>query len=99
MKKVLWLIECQKGFVKFRTRAFLLEDAPQVDQLKLIAMQLKHQEQQCYMMQEIADVLKISKSSTENQLHQLGYVNHFDVWVPHKRNKPSWPYFCVWIST
>ena len=75
--------------MKFRTRDFLLEDAPQVDQLKLIAMQLKHQEQQCYVMQEIADVLKISKSSTENQLHQLGYVNHFDVWVPHKRNKPS----------
>ena len=35
-------------------------------------------------MREIADILKILKSSTENHLHQLGYVNHFDVWVPHK---------------
>ena len=26
---------------------------------------------------------KISKSSDENHLHQLGHVNCFDVWVPH----------------
>ena len=35
-------------------------------------------------MWEIADILKISTSSTENHLHQLGYVNHFVVWVPQK---------------
>ena len=29
-------------------------------------------------------MLKISKSSVENHLHQLGYVHHFDVWVPCK---------------
>ena len=34
---------------------------------------------QCYIMQEIADILKISKSRFESHLHQLGYVNHFDV--------------------
>ena len=38
---------------------------------------------QCYTMQEIVDILKISRSSVENHLHQLGYVDHFDVWVPH----------------
>ena len=37
-----------------------------------------------YTTQETADILKISKSSVENHLHQLGYVHHFDVWVPHK---------------
>ena len=37
-----------------------------------------------YTMWEIADILKISKSSVENYLHQPGYVNRFDVWVPHK---------------
>ena len=35
-------------------------------------------------MWEIPSTLKISTSSTENHLHQLGYVNCFDVWVPHK---------------
>ena len=29
----------------------------------------------------------MSKSSVENHLHQLGYVNRFDVWVPHKLRK------------
>ena len=28
---------------------------------------------------EIANILQISKSSAENHLHQLGYINHFDV--------------------
>ena len=37
-----------------------------------------------YTTQEIVNILKISRSSVENPLHQLGYVNHFDVWVPHK---------------
>ena len=36
------------------------------------------------IMWEIADILRISKSSAENHLHQLGYVHCFDVWVPHK---------------
>ena len=40
-------------------------------------------------MQEIADILEISKSSVESHLHQLGYVNRFDVWVPHKLNEKN----------
>ena len=40
-------------------------------------------------MREIADILKISKSGVENNLHQLGYVNHFDVWVPHKLSEKN----------
>ena len=32
-----------------------------------------------------ADIFKISKSSLEN----LGYVNHFDVWVPHKLSRKN----------
>ena len=39
---------------------------------------------QRYTTQKIADILKISKSSTESHLHRLSYVNRFDVWVPHK---------------
>ena len=35
------------------------------------------------------DILKISKSSVENHLHQLGYVNHFDVYIPYKLSKKT----------
>ena len=55
-----------------------------VDQLKLIAIKSIHWETQRYTTRETADILKISKSSAENHLHQLAYVNRFDVWVPHK---------------
>ena len=47
-------------------------------------------------MWEIAHILKISKSSTENHLCQLGYVSHFDVWVPHKLSEEN---FLDCIST
>ena len=44
---------------------------------------------------------EISQSSVDDHLHQLGYVNHLDVWVPHKfrEKKPSWPYFHMQFST
>ena len=45
-----------------------------------------------YALKEIANILKIAKSSLENHLHQLGFINHFDVWVPHmlrKKENPS----------
>lgn len=36
----------------------------------------------CYTIREMADVLRISKSTVLNHLHKLGYVNRRDVWVP-----------------
>ena len=81
---------CQKWFAKFCSGDFSLDDAPgQVDQLKLIVIKTLIEKNQCYTTQKIADILKISKSSTENHLHQLGYVHHFDVWVPHKLSKKN----------
>ena len=79
---------CQKWFVKFRAGDFSLDDAPQLgrpgevdnDQIETLI-----ENSQRYTTWEIADILKISKSSTENHLNQLGYVHRFDVWVPHKR--------------
>ena len=44
---------------------------------------------QRYTTQEVADIVKISKSSIENHLHQLGYVNCFDVWVPRKLSRKN----------
>ena len=85
---------CQKWFVKFCAGDFSLDDAPRSggsvevdsDQIETLI-----ENSQRYTMREIADILKISKSSVENHLHQLGYVNHFDVCVPHKlsEKKPS----------
>ena len=40
-------------------------------------------------MWEIADILKISKSSVENHLHQLGYIHRFDVWFPHRLSEKN----------
>ena len=49
---------------------------------------------QRYAMWEMANTLKISKSSTENHSHQLGYVNLFDILVPHKLSRKK-NIFCI----
>ena len=80
----------QKWFVKFCARDFLLDDAPRSgrpvevdsDQIETLT-----ENNQRFSTWEIADILKMSKSSVENHLHQLGYVNCFDVWVPHNLSK------------
>ena len=89
---------CQKWFAKFRAGDFSLDDAPQSgrpvevdsDQIETLIENNK-----CYTTWEIADILKISKSSAENHLYQLGYVNRFDVWVPHKLSKKKKTFLTV----
>ena len=76
-----------KWFVKFRAGGFSLDNAPRSgrpvevdsDQIEKLT-ENNHR----YTPQELVDILKIPKSNTENHLHQLGYVNRFDVWVPRK---------------
>ena len=73
---------CEKWFVKLHAGDFSLDDAPRLgrpvevdgDQIETLIENSQH-----YTMREIANILKISKSSIENHLHQLGYVNRFDV--------------------
>ena len=73
--------------MKFCAGDFSLDNAPRLgrpvevdsDQIETLT-----ENNQRYTMREIAAILKISKSSTENHLHQLGYVHRFDVWVPRK---------------
>ena len=83
---------CQKWFARFHAGDFLLYDAPwpgrpvEVDSDEIGTLT---ENNQCYTMSERADILKISKSSVENHLHQLGYVHCFDVWVPHKLSKKN----------
>ena len=77
---------CQKWFAKFCAGDFLLDDASWLgrpvevdkDQIETIIENNQH-----YTKQGIANILRISKSSADNRLYQLGYVNHFDVWVSH----------------
>ena len=83
---------CQKWFEKFCVGDFSLDDAPRSgrpvevdsDQIETLTENNQH-----YTTQEIADILKISKSGGEYHLHQLGYVNHFDVWFPHKLSEKN----------
>ena len=82
----------QKWFVKFHAGDFSLDDVPgsgrpvEVDsnQIKTLIDNNPH-----YATRKIADIIKISKSSTENHLHQLGYVPQFDIWVPHKLSEKN----------
>ena len=77
----------QMWFAKFCFEDFLLDNAPwSVRPVEVDSGQIETliENNQSYTIQEIADIHKISKSSVENCLHQLGNVNHSDVWVPHK---------------
>ena len=83
---------CQKWFAKFRAGDFSLDDARRSG--KPVEVDNDHIEtliesNQLYTMWKIADTLKISKWSIENHLHQLGYIHHFDVWVPPKLSKKN----------
>ena len=84
-KKVLWLIECVKSglinFVLEISHWMILHGG--VDQLKLTAIKSIH------CLRSVNSILcrrqpTYSKSSIDNHFHQFSYVNHFDVWVPHK---------------
>ena len=81
---------CQKWFTKFHAGAFTLDSTlwsgRVVDGNPIKTLT---ENNQCYTTQEIANILKTSKSSIESHWHQPGYVNHFDVWVPHKLNEQN----------
>ena len=82
----------------------MLDDAPQSGrpvEVDSDPIETLIENNQPYTTWEMANILKISKSSVENHLHQLGYVNRLDVWVPRKLSdkKPSRPYFHMRFST
>ena len=88
MEKVLWV------FVNVRSDSwsFVLEISHgrvlhgQVDKLKLIVIKSRYSLRaiNVYITWETASILKIPRPRAENHLHQLGYVNRFDVWIPQK---------------
>ena len=86
MEKVLWLDE----YVKSGLWSFVLEISHwtmlhgQGRSVEANSNQIKTliENNQCYTMRDSRHTRNI-QISVENQLHQLGYVDHFDVWVPH----------------
>ena len=78
--------------MKFLAGGFLLDDAPQSGRAAEVdrnQTETLTENNQCHTMQEIAGILKLTKSSLENHLYQFGYVNHFDVWVPRKLSQKN----------
>ena len=79
---------CQKWFAKFRAGDFSLDDAPRSgrpvevdsDQIETLI-----ENNQCYYDAGDSRHTQNIQIKVENHLHQLGYVNRFDVWVPHKQ--------------
>ena len=87
----------RKWFAKFHAGDFPMDDAWWSSR----PVEDDSDQETYYTTWKIADIVKISKSSVENHLHQLGYANCFDVWVPRKLlgKKPSWLYIHMWFST
>ena len=77
--------------MKFHARDFSLGDAPwsgrpaevDNDQIETVI-----ENKQCFTVWETADRLKRSNQAL-NHVHQLGYVDHFDVWALHKLSKKN----------
>ena len=81
---------CKKWFAKFHPGDLSLDNATwlgkpvEIDRVQTETLAEKNQH---YATRETANILKISKSSVESHLHQLGCIHHFDVWVPYKLSK------------
>ena len=81
---------CQRRLAKLSAGAFLLDGAPRSDrraEADSDTAEALLENSQRHTTWEIADEFKISKSNLENHLHELGYVNHFEAWVPYKLRK------------
>ena len=93
MEKVLWLIERVKSGLRSFMREISSELCSMVRQTSWSWQRsnrdINWDQSTLFSTQEIADILKISKSSTENHLHQLDYVNHFDVCVSHELSEKN----------
>ena len=77
---------CQKWFVKFYAGDFSLEDAPQSGRpLKLLTIKWRHPLKSINIIQHgNSRHTQNIQIEHEDHLYQFGYVNCFDVWVPHK---------------
>ena len=82
VSKVVCEVSCWRLLVGDTPRSGCLTEVDR-DQIETLIKSNQH-----YTTGEIADIFKIPKLSVKNYWHQLGYVHHFDVWFPHKQEKP-----------
>ena len=75
----------RKWFAKFKADDFNLEDqerpgrpSTDEDQIKTLI-----ENNPRYTTRELAEMLNMSKSTIHEHFVKLGYINCFDVWVPH----------------
>ncbi|XP_012062149.1 PREDICTED: histone-lysine N-methyltransferase SETMAR-like, partial [Atta cephalotes] len=75
-------------FARFKAGDFNLEDQECPSRLSTIDEdQIKMNElienNSRYTTRKLAEMLNMSKSTIHEHFVKLGYINHFDVWVPH----------------
>jgi len=76
----------RKWFARFKTGDFNLEDQERPDrsfttdedQIKILI-----ENNPRYTTRKLAEMLNVSKFTIHEHFVKLGYINRFDVWVPH----------------
>ncbi|XP_018050476.1 PREDICTED: histone-lysine N-methyltransferase SETMAR-like [Atta colombica] len=71
---------------RFKAGDFNLEDqelpgrpsTTDEDQIKILI-----ENNPCYMTRKLAEMLNMSKSTIHEHFVKFGYINRFDVWIPH----------------
>ena len=79
--------QCRNWFDKFRSGDFVLKDEQRSgrpnevndDQIKAIIESDRH-----VTMREIAEMLKMPKSTIDRHMQRLGLVKKLDIWIPHE---------------
>jgi len=77
----------QKWFVKFKAGDFNLVDQERPDSLsttdQIKTLIENNPRYTRYMTRKLTEMLNMSKSTIHEHFVKLGYINRFDVWVPH----------------
>lgn len=80
----------------FKVGDFNLDNQDHLDRSSITDEQIKAliKSNPCYMTGELAEILKISKTTVHKHFVKLGYINYFDLWVQHsKQRKIRWIIF------
>nr|XP_003708364.1 PREDICTED: histone-lysine N-methyltransferase SETMAR-like [Megachile rotundata] len=77
----------RKWFARFKTGDFELEDQkrsgrPSTTDKNVIKSIIEDNPR--FTLRQLADMMNKSKSSIHEHVTKLGYINRYDVWVPHE---------------
>lgn len=75
----------RKWFARFKNGDFNLEDQERLGRPSIVDDQIATliENNPCHTTRDIAEILYISHMNAVRHLEILGYVNRYDVWVPH----------------